>query len=91
MGNLQAREMANSGIPLWAQLLWHLTANHYPPMPESMVDVAERAIILANDGGWEAMIDLPEGVSWRGQRDYCTAAEAVESLHLDAWIEEEDA
>lgn len=90
MGYLQASEMANSGIPLRAQLHWHLTANCYPPVPAYMVDVAESAITLANAGKWDEPIELPEGVLWRLERNYCTAREAVESLNLDAWIRDDD-
>lgn len=90
MGNLQASEMAGSDLPLRLQLYWHLTSNHYPPHPPYMVGVAMAAITLLLEGKGNEPIQLPEGVLWRGQRNYCTAYEAVESLHLWAWIEEGD-
>jgi hypothetical protein len=92
MGNLQASEMANSGLPLRAQLHWHLTSNHYPPLPDYMVGVAERAIDLANEGEWDGLIELPAGVTRAdtGER-WVPVWKLVESLHLDAWVEGSEA
>jgi hypothetical protein len=90
MGNLQASEMANSGVSLRAALHWHLTANHYPPMPDYLIDIAEAAIDLANEGQWDEPIEMPSGEGWRMDyrgRNYITASEAVESMHLDLWIQ----
>lgn len=66
----------------------HLTANHYPPVPTSMVSVCLEAIDLANEGEWDTTIELPEGVEWRGQ-DNAPVYAIVEAHHLDAFIIDE--
>lgn len=70
-------------------LSWHLTSNHYPPVPDFMVPVCEAAIDAWNDErDPDKLISLPEGVGYRG----LTAAPAhaiIEAHHLEAWLEED--
>ena len=74
MGSNFATEMAdgtleNLGISLSIedQIRIHLTSNHYPPVPTTMVPTCIEAIDAVNDAGlWDLEIPLPEGVSWRG-------------------------
>lgn len=70
-------------------LAYHLQANHYPPVPTSMVQPCIDAI----DAYWEEdlnrEIELPEGVSWRGQ-DKAPAYAIIESHHLEAWCQEDE-
>jgi preprotein translocase subunit SecA len=65
----------------------HLTGNHYPPVPVSMVSVCIEAI----DAYWEEdlnrEVELPEGISWRGQNS-APAYAIIESHHLEAWCME---
>lgn len=93
MGHLQADEMAGmvegGAISLREALGWHLRYNHYPPLPESLIDVAEKAIEEARNAdpyAWEVtLLDLPEGITFRG----CTTiavAEAIESMHLEDFL-----
>ena len=89
MGFLQASEMAQSGVSLDVQLSWHLQSNHYPPIPLSMVPACKRAIAKANRGEWAANVNLPPGVSYRGQRKAPVSA-IVEQHHLDAFINPEE-
>jgi hypothetical protein len=88
MGSLQAREIANTGISLEQQITWHLQGNHFPPVPVSMVTPCIEAI----DAFWEddlnKEIDLPEGVTYRGQQT-APAREIIINHHLDAWCEDE--
>jgi len=67
---------------------YHLQANHYPPVPLSMVPVCIEAI----DAYWEDNIDkliaLPEGVLWRNQTE-APAHAIIQAHHLDAWIAED--
>lgn len=88
MGSLQASEMAQSGLPLRTVLHWHLTSNHYPPLPNDMVAVAERAVELANEGEWEALVELPEGMARAdtGER-WARVWWLVERLHLEAFLD----
>jgi hypothetical protein len=52
-----------------------------------MVDVAERAISLANEGEWDALVELPEGVTRAdtGER-WASVWWLVERLHLDDFL-----
>ena len=90
MGRLQAEALAAEDfLPLEAQLRWHLQSNHYPPVPSSMVPVCIEAIDHANEGNWDEMITLPEGVSWKGEPMSPVHA-IVEQHHLDPWIIESE-
>lgn len=64
----------------------HFQSNCYPPVPQYMVDVALEAINSVIVGDHVAPIHLPEGVSYRGE-DSISAMEAIESLHLDAFVD----
>ena len=97
MGSNMANEMASGvledmGIHLdiEQQIGIHLRSNHYPPVPLSMVKPCIEAIDAVNDLGlWNADIELPEGVSWRG-KNYAPASAIIEAHHLDAWIIERE-
>jgi hypothetical protein len=84
MGAMHAVEyaaVANRTIGLTA----HLRSNCFPPVPYAMIPVAEQAIDLCNDGGVGETIDLPDGITWRGQ-DHVPAHVVVTDLHLEAWV-----
>jgi len=69
-----------------AVLTWHLTSNHYPPVPANMVDPCLIAIGACNGGESNFEVDLPDGITWRGH----TAAPAwaiVEGHHLEYFLE----
>lgn len=89
MGRLQAEAMLEASITLEQQISWHLTTNHYPPVPECMVEPCIEAIDEANEGNWYAEITLPEGVSWQGLTTAPVYA-IVEQHHLDTWIIESE-
>jgi len=90
MGRLQAEAMAEASISLEAQLDWHLTSNHYPPVPSIMVPVCIEALDAVNtDSDWDRQIALPEGVSWRGLSEV-SASVIIEQHHLDPWIIESE-
>ena len=88
MGSNMATELADGilGIDMESAITMHLRGNHYPPVPYSMVPVCIEAIEAANDGDWNREIELPEGVSWRGE-NYSPAYALIEGHHLDAWID----
>lgn len=88
MGNLSAIDMAEHA-DLTTGIAWHLTANHYPPVPTSMVPVCVEAIDACNEGDFDRLIDLPEGISWRHQ-SHAPAWAIAESHHLDSWIDAAD-
>jgi hypothetical protein len=89
MGSMQAAVfagMAESGeISIRMALEWHLQANHYPPVPLSMVPVCERAIAKAKAGKWNAKVRLPKGCTYRGSV-YAPVDEVVRGHHLDTFI-----
>jgi hypothetical protein len=74
----------------------HLSSNHYPPIPQVMVDVCIQAI----DAYWEddtnRLIKLPfdgldrDGnpfqIRWRDGSDHAPAWAVIEHAHLDAWL-----
>ena len=85
MGYLSALGIADSNISLEQQVSWHLSSNCYPPVPQFMVPVAVQAVnaVLSYEGGED--IELPEGVSFRGDRSV-NAYTIVENLHLWAFV-----
>ena len=97
MGSNFATEMAdgtleNLGISLSIedQIRIHLSSNHYPPVPATMVQPCIEAIDAVNDLGlWDLEIPLPEGVSWRGLTT-APAHAIIEAHHLNAWIIERE-
>lgn len=93
MGAFSAHAMADygqeSGMSLELQIRWHLSSNHYPPVPVIMIAPCVEAITKANEGEWDDDIVLPEGVSWRGNT-VVPAHVLVEEFHLDAWIVGDD-
>jgi hypothetical protein len=89
MGRMYAEGIAETDATLEEQIGWHLQGNHFPPIPKSMVKPCLEAIDAVNEGYWDKMIGLPEGVGYQG----LTAAPAnaiVEAHHLDTWIMERD-
>lgn len=87
MGSTQAREMAGM-MSLEDGLAWHLQSNHYPPIPLSMVKPCIEAIDAYWEDDLDREIEMPEGVSYRGETTAPARAIIVQH-HLDAWCEEE--
>lgn len=89
MGRLSAMGMAETELPLEDQIRWHLTSNHYPPVPVSMVPVCIAAIEAGSEEDWNREIELPEGVTYRGSLT-APAHAIIEQHHLDTWLPELD-
>jgi hypothetical protein len=89
MGRMFAEDLSTMDISLEGSIGYHLQANHYPPVPLSMVPVCIEAI----DAYWEEDLDreiaLPEGVLWRNQTE-APAWSIIEAHHLSAWLTEEE-
>lgn len=64
-------------------LTWHLCFNHFPPISDVFVPTAQRAIDLANEGQWEEMITMPNGVT-------LPAGMIVEQLHLQPFLDDDE-
>ena len=80
MGRMAAEDMVAHTDRATA-LRWHLTSNHYPPIHEVFMPIAERAIELAQDEEWDTILDLPNGKR-------LSVAEVIEGLHLDCFLNE---
>ena len=85
MGSLQAQEMAEM-LEIESAIAWHLQSNHFPPIPQSMVQPCIEAINNAIAGEWTKLVSLPEGVGYKGLTAAPTDA-IIEQHHLDAWVE----
>ena len=91
MGTLSAMAMTDEelGMTLEQQIGWHLQSNHFPPVPASMIEPCIQAIDYANEGEWDKMVSLPEGVGYKGLTVAPVHA-IVEQHHLSTWIIESE-
>lgn len=90
MGYQSALSMAGAademGLELETVLSWHLTSNHYPPVPTSMIGPCKEAIEAFGDEDYDRLINLPDGISWRDQTQV-PASVIVEGHHLEAFLD----
>ena len=91
MGSNFASDLALAdNLDIESQIAIHLSANHYPPVPRSMVQPCVEAIDAVNDLGlWDLEIPMPEGITYKG----LTTAPAwaiIEQHHLDPWVIERE-
>lgn len=71
-------------------LRWHLSSNHFPPVPLEMLDPCRKAIELANAGeDVNTTIELPEGFGWKSMATAPVWA-ILEGYHLDGFLDIED-
>jgi hypothetical protein len=88
MGSNLAYELADNellDLDLETQIGIHLQANHYPPVPRSMVEPCIDAIDAYHDEDYDRLIKLPSPITWKG-KDSAPASAIVEAHHLDAWL-----
>ncbi|NBP00648.1 MAG: hypothetical protein EBU90_11070 [Proteobacteria bacterium] len=87
MGSNFATELAelDLGLSLEDSIAIHLSANHYPPVPRSMVQPCIDAIDAYYDEDYERLIDLPSPITWR-DKNTAPASAIVEAHHLEAWL-----
>jgi hypothetical protein len=90
MGLNLATELADGtlGLDMESAIAMHLRANHYPPVPTSMVQPCIDAIDAYWEDSMDRRIELPEGVSWRGET-HAPAWAIIESHHLDQWCQDD--
>jgi len=88
MGHNFAEDLASGDLQLSLedQIGIHLSSNHYPPVPQSMVAPCIEAIELCNAGDQGELVDLPDGILWKGEPQ-APAYAIVEAHHLEPWIE----
>ena len=85
MGSITAIGLAESELDLEKQLAYHLQGNHYPPVPLSMVQPCIDAIDAAYDEDYNRMIEMPQGISYKGNT-HAPAWAVIEQHHLDWFI-----
>jgi len=85
MGSNMAHDLVESVIDIHQSITIHLRSNHYPPVPYSMVQPCIDAIYACDEQEYDKLIELPEGVEWRGQSS-APAHAIVEGHHLEAWL-----
>ena len=85
MGSNLAYDLANGELDLSTAIEIHLTSNHYPPVPKSMVLPCIEALEAYWEDETDREIQMPEGVTYLG-KDTAPAWAIIEQHHLDAWL-----
>ena len=87
MGSNFAHDLADYdlGLDLSTAIKIHLTSNHYPPVPTSMVLPCIEAIEAYNEGETDREIAMPEGITYKGFNT-APAYAIIEQHHLEAWL-----
>jgi len=67
-------------------LRWHLSHNHYPALPLTLLPVAKAAIEAGREDDFDRLIKLPGGITWRGGRSSVEAGKLIETMHLDSFL-----
>jgi hypothetical protein len=88
MGSNFAHDLADYdlGLDLSTAIKIHLTSNHYPPVPVSMVEPCIDAIDAYHNGDTDQEIQMPQGITYKG-RTTAPAWAIIEQHHLEAWCE----
>lgn len=84
MGYTTAQELA-SILDLESSIEMHLTANHYPPVPKSMVKPCIEAIDAYHDEDYDRLISMPDGILYKGM-SHAPAWAIAEQHHLTPWL-----
>jgi hypothetical protein len=87
MGNNTAQDLAENVIDIHQSIAYHLSSNFYPPVPATMVQPCVDAIYAAADDNWDLLIELPAGVTWKGQTS-APVSSMIEQHHLEPWLGE---
>jgi hypothetical protein len=84
MGRLSTEAMLEQ-VDADTALRWHLQHNHYPPVPLAMLETCKTAIRLAREGTSKARVQLPAGITWRGNHEAPVWA-IIEDHHLEPFM-----
>jgi hypothetical protein len=90
MGSVTALGIKEMVLDLETQILYHLKANHYPPVPAEMVTACIDAIDAYYDEDYDRMIDMPKVGDFQILYKNSTQAPAhaiVDQHHLEVFIE----
>jgi hypothetical protein len=89
MGRMFVDALEEMDIAWKDQVAMHLRNNCYPPVPLIMLDPCIEAIANCVLDDWDAKVDLPEGVSYRGLTS--APSHAIVSNHrLEAFLDADD-
>jgi hypothetical protein len=92
MGSVTALGIKEMVLDLETQILYHLKANHYPPVPAEMVTPCIKAIDAYYEEDFDRRIDMPKvgdfQILYKGLTD-APAWAIVEQHHLDVFIQPE--
>jgi hypothetical protein len=89
MGHTTAVAISELDIPLKKQIEIHLVSNFYPPIPRFMAQACVDALNAYWEEDTNRMIDMPEGVSYKGSTS-APAWAVVEQHRLSPWLNEEE-
>jgi len=93
MGSVTALGIKEMVLDLETQILYHLKANHYPPVPAEMVTACIDSIDAFYDEDYDRMIDMPKvgdfQITYRGSTQ-APAHAIVDQHHLDVFIDSAD-
>ena len=85
MGSTFATELAGLDLDLSTAIGIHLSSNHYPPVPTSMVLPCIEALEAYWEDETDREIPMPEGITYKGFNT-APAWAIVEQHHLEAWL-----
>lgn len=93
MGWTQATDLAEQvregTLSLRQALDYHLTTNHFPPIPAEMITPCMAAIFAWDDGEIETQIVLPGNITYR-DRKTAPAWAIIHTHHLEAFLTREE-
>ena len=89
MGYTTASALTELDAPLKKQIAIHLVNNFYPPIPSFMTDTCVSALNAYWEEETDRMIDMPEGVSYKGSTS-APAWAIVEQHKLHAWLDTDE-
>lgn len=102
MGSHAAQAMAAAvaaeQVDLKGALSWHLTGNHFPPLPYEYVEPLYTALVLVANNLPTDVVEIPEGIQPVPGRAVendegvlvIQAADLVEACHAWSFLPEED-
>jgi len=84
MGHINALRVLDL-ITLEGDLRFHLQNNHYPPVPDVMIPIALKAVVLCRNDQFNKTIEIPieYRMGWM-----VPAYVIVEAYHLEPWVNE---
>lgn len=85
MGSTFATDLAGLDLDLSTAIGIHLSSNHYPPVPTSMVLPCIEALEAYWENETDREIPMPEGITYKGFNT-APAWAVIEQHHLEAWL-----